>query len=100
MDFSFGQSSPLVMFDMPLDLFGDSPFPINYPLAVVSVKRTISVGCSWFHVVITLPWEWLRLQEPPRESFQLLQAKRDDTNQTYMHHRSPQTCLYLLFYLG
>jgi hypothetical protein len=82
MDFAFGQPSPLVMFDMPLDLFGDSPFPIHHSLTVVSIIRTISVGCSWFHVVITLPWEWLRLQEPPRESFQLLQAKRDDMNQT------------------
>jgi len=82
MDFSFGQSSALVMFDVPLNLFGDSPFPLNHSLTVVSVIRTISVGCSWFHDVITLPWEWLRLQEPPRESFQLLQAKRDDMNQT------------------
>ena len=32
-------------------------------------------------------------------SFKLLQAKRDDMGQAYMHHRSPQNCLYL-FYRG
>lgn len=31
MDFSFGQPSPLVFFDLPMDLFGDSQLPMNNP---------------------------------------------------------------------